>query len=92
MPGADAEGRRGIWYRAFRPSAAKICATRSPAAIQNGQPSVSFTLTGEGGQRFFNFTSAHVGDSLAVVLDNKVRKWPTSKSRSATRARSAAAA
>jgi preprotein translocase subunit SecD len=35
---------------------------------------VSFTLTGEGGQRFYNFTSAHVGDSLAVVLDNKVQE------------------
>ena len=41
---------------------------------QNGQPSVSFTLTGEGGQRFYNFTSQHVGDSLAVVLDNKVQE------------------
>jgi len=31
-------------------------------------------LTGEGGQRFYNFTSAHVGDSLGVVLDNKVQE------------------
>jgi preprotein translocase subunit SecD len=35
---------------------------------------VSFTLTNEGGQRFYSFTSAHVNDSLAVVLDNKVRE------------------
>ena len=35
---------------------------------------MSFTLTGEGGQRFYNFTSAHVNDSLAVVLDNKVQE------------------
>ena len=41
---------------------------------QNGQPSVTFSLTGEGGQRFYSFTSAHVGDSLAVVLDNKVQE------------------
>ena len=33
-----------------------------------------FQLTGEGGQRFFNFTSAHVGESLGVVLDNKVQE------------------
>ena len=26
------------------------------------------------GQRFYNFTSSHVGDSLAVVLDNKVQE------------------
>jgi preprotein translocase subunit SecD len=35
---------------------------------------VNFTLTNEGGQRFYSFTSQHVGDSLAVVLDNKVRE------------------
>jgi preprotein translocase subunit SecD len=35
---------------------------------------VHFNLTGEGGQRFYNFTSNHVGDSLAVVLDNKVQE------------------
>ncbi len=45
-----------------------------PSRDQNGQPSVTFSLTGEGGQRFYNFTSAHVGDSLAVVLDNKVQE------------------
>ena len=39
-----------------------------PGRDQNGQASVSFTLTNEGGQRFFSFTSQHVGDSLAVVL------------------------
>ena len=33
-----------------------------------------FTLTGEGGQRFFSFTSAHVGESLGVVLDSKVQE------------------
>src|ERR1700688_4102394 len=41
---------------------------------QNGQPSVTFSLTGEGGQRFYSFTSNHVGDNLAVVLDNKVQE------------------
>jgi preprotein translocase subunit SecD len=35
---------------------------------------VHFTLTGEGGQRFYSFTSAHVGESLGVVLDNKVQE------------------
>src|SRR5205823_13628332 len=41
---------------------------------ENGQPSVGFTLTGEGGRRFAGFTGAHVGDNLAVVLDNKVQE------------------
>ena len=34
---------------------------------------VNFTLTGEGGRRFAAFTGAHVGDKLAVVLDNRVK-------------------
>lgn len=44
-----------------------------PGRNQNGQPSVNFTLTREGGNKFYNFTSSHVGDYLAVVLDGKVR-------------------
>jgi preprotein translocase subunit SecD len=45
-----------------------------PSRDQNGAPSVTFNLSNEGGQRFYSFTSAHVNDSLAVVLDNKVRE------------------
>jgi preprotein translocase subunit SecD len=41
---------------------------------QNGQPEVSFHLTNEGGNKFYNFTSQHVGDYLAVVLDGRVRE------------------
>jgi len=44
---------------------------------ENGRPDVKFTLTGEGGRRFFAFTSAHVGERLAVVLDNKVMEVAT---------------
>jgi preprotein translocase subunit SecD len=74
MPGASAEGP--AWYLVSRVSAVsgKDLRDAQPSTDQNGQPSVSFTLTGEGGQRFYNFTSAHVGDSLAVVLDNKVQE------------------
>ncbi len=64
------------WYLVSRVSAVsgKDLRDAEPSRDQNGQPSVSFTLTGEGGQRFYNFTSSHVGDSLAVVLDNKVQE------------------
>ena len=48
-----------------------------PSRDENGRPDVNFTLTGEGGRRFFNFTSAHVRDFLAVVLDNKVQEVAT---------------
>jgi preprotein translocase subunit SecD len=44
---------------------------------ENGRPDVSFTLTGEGGRRFAAFTGAHVGDKLAIVLDNRVKQVAT---------------
>jgi len=44
---------------------------------ENGRPDVNFTLTGDGGRRFAAFTAAHVGDKLAVVLDNKVKSVAT---------------
>jgi preprotein translocase subunit SecD len=45
-----------------------------PGQNQTGQPSVNFNLTRDGGNRFYSFTSAHVNDYLAVVLDGKVRE------------------
>lgn len=73
-PGAGNEGQ--AWYLVSRVSAVsgKDLRDAQPSTDQNGQPDVRFTLTGEGGQRFYSFTSAHVGDSLAVVLDNKVKE------------------
>jgi preprotein translocase subunit SecD len=52
-----------------------------PSQNQSGQPAVSFTLTRDGGSRFDAFTSAHVGDYLAVVLDGKVREVASIKER-----------
>jgi preprotein translocase subunit SecD len=74
MPGAADEGQ--AYYLVSRVSAVsgKDLRDAQPSRDQNGQPSVSFTLSGEGGQRFYNFTSAHTGDSLAVVLDNHVQE------------------
>jgi preprotein translocase subunit SecD len=40
-------------------------------------PEVNFALTNEGGRKFAAFTGSHVGDRLAVVLDNKVREVAT---------------
>jgi preprotein translocase subunit SecD len=44
---------------------------------ENSRPDVSFQLTNEGGRRFAAFTGSHVGDKLAVVLDNKVQEVAT---------------
>jgi preprotein translocase subunit SecD len=77
LPGAAAPGSDGqAWYLVSRVSAVsgKDLRDAQPSRDQNGQPSVSFTLTGEGGQRFYSFTSNHINDSLAVVLDNKVKE------------------
>src|SRR5579864_6536000 len=45
-----------------------------PGTKDTGQPNVNFYLSNEGGRRFGDFTRAHVGDSLAVVLNNRVRE------------------
>jgi len=75
--GGRAEGEQ--WYFVSRISAisGKDLRHAAPSTDQNGQPNVNFQLTREGGQRFYNFTSAHVRDSLGVVLDGRVREVAT---------------
>jgi len=79
LPGHAAPGAapgEQSWYLVSRVSAVrgKDLRDAQPSTDQNGQPNVRFQLTSEGGQRFYNFTSAHVGESLGVVLDNKVQE------------------
>ncbi len=79
LPGHGAPGAPAgeeAWYLVSRVSAVrgKDLRDAQPGTDQNGQPNVRFTLTGEGGQRFYSFTSSHVGESLGVVLDNKVQE------------------
>ena len=64
------------WYIISRASAVtgRDLRTAEPSTDENGQPAVRFILTSEGGRKFYAFTSAHVGDNLAVVLDNKVQE------------------
>jgi len=70
------------WYLISRASAVtgRDLRTAQPTRDENGQPAVSFNLTGEGGRRFAAFTQAHIGDNLAVVLDNKVQEVAVIKS------------
>jgi preprotein translocase subunit SecD len=65
-----------VWYLVSRSSAVtgRDLRNAEPSRDENGQPSVQFNLTNEGGRRFGAFTGAHVGDNLAVVLDNKVQE------------------
>jgi preprotein translocase subunit SecD len=71
----DTEGGQA-WYLISRASAVtgRDLRTAEPSRDENGQPAVRFNLSGEGGRKFYSFTSAHVGDNLAVVLDNKVQE------------------
>jgi preprotein translocase subunit SecD len=72
---SDATEDGQAWYVISRSSAVSGRDLKSADPDRHsdtGQPIVKFTLTGEGGRKFYNFTSEHVGDSLAVVLDGKV--------------------
>ncbi len=64
------------WYIISRASAVtgRDLRDAQPSNDENGQPAVKFILSGEGGRKFYAFTSTHVGDKLAVVLDNKVQE------------------
>ncbi len=65
-----------VWYLISRSSAVtgRDLRDATPSRNENGQPSVNFNLSNEGGRRFAAFTGAHVGDNLAVVLDGKVQE------------------
>ena len=67
------------WYIITRASAVTGRDLRSaePTRDENNRPAVRFLLTGEGGRRFASFTGSHVGEQLAVVLDNKVQEVAT---------------
>ena len=45
-----------------------------PSNDETGRQAVSFNLTTQAGDRFYEYTSANIGKSMAIVLDNKVRE------------------
>src|ERR1041385_5581622 len=70
------------WYLVTRTSAVAGADLRPNGASVNrdsntNQPEVSFSLTNEAGRKFGEFTRQHIKDSLAVVLDNRVREVAT---------------
>ena len=77
--GATGENPQEAYYIVSRTAAVSGTDLRQaqPSRDENGRPDVTFILTGDGGRRFANFTGAHVGDRLAVVLDNKVMEVAT---------------
>jgi preprotein translocase subunit SecD len=51
-----------------------------PGTDQNGRRNVRFTLTNEAGDRFYDYTSKNVGQSMAVVMGGRVREVATIQS------------
>ena len=45
-----------------------------PGTDQNGRSAVHFTLTNEAGDKFYDYTSKNVGQSMAVVMENRVKE------------------
>lgn len=52
---------------------------RNAIAVQDqfGQWTINFELTGAGSDQFFEYTRAHIGEPLAIVLDGHVLSAPT---------------
>ena len=48
-----------------------------PGFDQNSQPAVDFRFDTTGAKKFCTYTSAHVGEPFAIVLDNEVISAPT---------------
>ena len=52
-----------------------------PSTDKNGRPAVSFFLKAEGANLFSRVTADHIGESLAIILDDKVYNYPTIQAR-----------
>lgn len=69
----------GRQFMAVRKSAPVTGRDLKTARVQKGQlgePTIGFSLTPEGGQKFKDLTSANIKRQLAIVLDNKVESAP----------------
>jgi len=51
-----------------------------PGTDQNGRRNVQFTLTNEAGDKFYDYTSKNVGQSMAVLMGERVREVATIQS------------
>jgi preprotein translocase subunit SecD len=51
-----------------------------PGTDQNGRRNVQFTLTNEAGDKFYEYTSTNVGQSMAVVMGGRVKEVATIQS------------
>ena len=82
MQGKSEDGSGEAWWVVSRLPAVRGNDLRSaqPSQDDMGRPAVGFNLTNDGGKKFYNFTSSHVGEKLAVVLGGRVESTATIKS------------
>jgi len=74
-PRASSSDQGEVWYfisRAAAVTGRDLRGAEPGRSAETNQPRVNFILTTEGGRKFYSFTSAHVGEGLAVVLDGHV--------------------
>ncbi len=71
------------WYIVSRTSVitGRDLRTARVGRDENGSPEVDFSIKSEGAQRFGSYTEANVGNSMAVVLDNKIETVAVIQSR-----------
>ena len=68
-------GEKGEWYLVSRNPVivGQDLRNARPSQDENRRWEASFSLSQDGAQRFERFTSAHIGDKLAVLLDNQIK-------------------
>lgn len=82
LPGIDSTSLGGKLYKAYYLLDSKPIITGD--YLTGAQPNqntmegtvVEFTLSNEGGRRFRNETGKHIGDYMAIILDNRVMTAP----------------
>jgi len=75
-------GEKGEWYLVSRNPVVVGSDLRSarPSQDENRRWEAGFTLSQDGAQRFERFTSANIGNKLAVLLDNQIKSVAEIKS------------
>ncbi|HDJ23232.1 MAG: protein translocase subunit SecD [Candidatus Aminicenantes bacterium 4484_214] len=82
LPG-DPKRTQGGYYLVQRvsPVVGKDLRNARRSIDEWNNPAVAFTLSPDAGKRFYKFTSDHIGEPLAVVLDGKVQQVATIEDR-----------
>ncbi|MDB4876039.1 MAG: SecD export rane protein [Gemmatimonadetes bacterium] len=81
LPGTDSSFLQGKWYRTYYLVDSKPIATGEhlTTARPNQSPEgtiVEFEMDNEGGRRFRQETGKHIGDYMAIILDDRIMGRP----------------